>query len=219
MRYRIRVKRINQIFRRGSDYDARLARVAVLFEDLRLERLATAADSIESLDRSGVELRRFYFIRRSIGTLKEFAEALRLLNQSADFGPIRASFGDDAAAKWAKSIRFFERREPYLAKIRNDFGGHFGEEPARFVIEHLHDGPVDFEYESNQAAGTGTARLKFASEIVAISMGRHQLASEPDDHFRMLFRLVLAGYGHAHRCADMLTAFDLWPRFNGVLPA
>ena len=217
-RYRIRVKRINQIFRHGSDYDARLARVAVLYEDLRLENLAASAESIAALDASGVEVRRFYFIRRSIATVREFAEALRLLDQCPDFVPIKNKFDFGRRRMWDKSIRFFARREPYLGRIRNDFGGHFGEEPSRFAINHLHDGVVEFEHASDLSAGTGNVRFKFASEVVAIGMRRHALAEEPGDHFRLMFRLALAGFGHASRCVQTLAVYDLWPRFNGILP-
>jgi hypothetical protein len=60
VRYRVRVKPLNEAFRAGSDLDARLARVAVLYEDLRLETLAASADSIARLDASGREFRKSY---------------------------------------------------------------------------------------------------------------------------------------------------------------
>jgi hypothetical protein len=146
MRYKIRAKRINQIFRHGSDYDSRLARLAVLYEDLRLENLGASAKSIDALDSSGVDVRRVYFIRRSIATVREFAEALRLLDEYPEFAPIRAKFDSQRQTMWGKSNeRFFARREPYFGRIRNDFGGHFGEPAARFAINHLHDGAVAFE--------------------------------------------------------------------------
>ena len=55
MEYRIRVRRLNQIFRHGSELDARIARLTVLYEDLRLENLAASEDSIPKLDESGVD--------------------------------------------------------------------------------------------------------------------------------------------------------------------
>jgi len=218
MRYKIRVKRINQVFRHGSDYDSRLARLAVLYEDLRLENLAASAKSIDALDSSGVDVRGFYFIRRSIATVREFAEALRLLDECPEFAPIRAKFDSERRTMWGKSMRFFARREAYFGRIRNDFGGHFGEPAARFAINHLHDGAVAFEYAADSIKRTGNVRFKFASEVVAIGMKRHALADESHDHFRLMFRLALAGFGHAARCAQTLAVYDLWPRFNGILP-
>ena len=65
----------------GSEYDAKVARVAVLYEDLRLENLAASEPSIPKLDASGADLRQFYFIRRSVATVREFAEALSMLEE------------------------------------------------------------------------------------------------------------------------------------------
>ena len=215
VRYQIRVKPLNRVFRTASEIDARVARVAVLYEDLRLENLAASEESIPKLDASGTDLRRFYFIRRSIGTVREFAEALEMLHQHAHFDEVKSRFDADARRMWDKSVRFFQRRDKDLRDIRNDFGGHFGYRPAWFAINHLHDGPVIFEYAADRGRQRGNVRFKFAGEIVAIGMRRHARADNPVDHFRLMFRLALAGFGHAARCAQILAVYDLWPRFRG----
>ena len=214
MKYRILVKRLNQVFRHGSDLDARVARLAVLFEDLRLETMAASQESIPNLDESGVELRRFYFVRRSIATLREFSEALASLDTHPDFEPTRARFDPVSQIQWSKSIAFFRRWHRYLRDIRNDFGGHFGHAAARFAIDNLHDGGAVFEYAANPLKNTGTVRFKFAWQIVAASMRRHSRADGLADHFRLMFRLVLAAYGHAARCSQILARYDLWLRFS-----
>jgi hypothetical protein len=213
MRYRIRVKRMNQLFRRGSEYDAKVARVAVLYEDLRLENIAASEASIPRLDGSGADLRQFYFIRRSIATVREFAEAVAMLNDDPDFVNLKERFDAEASAMWTKSIRFFRRWNKYLRDIRNDFGGHFGYPPAWFAINHLSDGAVSFEYAADLARQKGNVRFKF--EIVAIGMHRHARAEKVADHFRLMFRLALAGFGHAARCAQIVAVYDVWPRFAG----
>src|SRR6185295_17600985 len=71
----------------GSDtqISARIARVCVLYEDLRIEVLAMAEKRISRLDQNGDRFRRLYFLRRSIASLFEFAEALRLLLSGRNF--------------------------------------------------------------------------------------------------------------------------------------
>ena len=172
MRYRIRVRRINQVFTEGSEYDAKVARVAVLYEDLRLENIAASETSIVRLDESGKNLRQFYFIRRSIATVREFAEALAMLDADPDFERVRHHFDASASAIWTKSIRFFRRWDRHLRDIRNDFGGHFGYSPALFAINHLHDGAVSFEYAADPARQTGNVRFNSPTGLRLGATGR-----------------------------------------------
>ena len=101
--------------------DAYVARLYVLYEDLRIEISAINANSIPSLDipdpaGEGLEYqevgkyRRNYFLRRSIGTLYEFAEGLRLLAACPDFAWVSADFNSDTAAQWNAATGFFSRR-------------------------------------------------------------------------------------------------------------
>ena len=79
------VKELDRVFTNGSLLDAHISRVAVLYEDLRLEMMAASEVSLPTLDTIGMEHRRIYFARRSIGTLRELAEAIRLLDELPEF--------------------------------------------------------------------------------------------------------------------------------------
>ncbi len=214
MLHRVRVKPIDSVFRRGSEYDAKIARVSVLYEDLRLENIAASEAELPRLDGSGREFRQLYFIRRSIGTVREFAEAIAMLDSDEEFKALKAGFDADATRTWSKGVRFFARWNRYLRDVRNDVGGHFGYPPARFAIDNLSDGPVVFEYSIDHANRKANVRLKFASEIVAIGMRRHPRAESSKDHFRLLFRLALAAFGRAAGCARLLAVYDLRVRFE-----
>src|SRR5207245_1022653 len=106
--------------------DAHVARLCVLFEDLRIETYAIIEDSLPTLDFTGEAYRRNYFLRRSIATVVEIAEEIRLLDQLDVFKRIKFSFDEAAFDKWNKAVRFFRRYEPFLELVRNDIGGHFG---------------------------------------------------------------------------------------------
>ena len=74
-------KALKQIFTDdGPELAARVARVCVLFEDLRAEYWEAHEDGPLPLDKLGIEYRRFYFLRRSLVTLDEFAGAISRLN-------------------------------------------------------------------------------------------------------------------------------------------
>lgn len=120
-----------------------MARLCVLFEDLRIELTGLdllAQDAGEDsasnrrFGRTGDQMRRIYFLRRSIGTCWEFAEALRLLDETDGFRPILANFEGPARARWDGSVQYFSLHERFWKNIRNDVGGHFGESAARFAV-------------------------------------------------------------------------------------
>jgi hypothetical protein len=64
---------------------ARIARVCFLHEDLRIELYGIEAETLEDLDIVSVETRRHYFLRRSIATLHEFSEGIRMLDEFPAF--------------------------------------------------------------------------------------------------------------------------------------
>jgi hypothetical protein len=64
----------------------------VLFEDLRVEIAGISAGDLDAMDECGKELRRFYFLRRSIATLHEFGIALQELDQLPSFQPLKEKF-------------------------------------------------------------------------------------------------------------------------------
>ena len=82
-----------RVFKGGKtrQFDAKLARACVLFEDLRIEIRGLAERSLPALDILDPEkdnwltpaltgqYRQFYFIRRSLATLRDFEEAIRLI--------------------------------------------------------------------------------------------------------------------------------------------
>jgi hypothetical protein len=128
--------------------------VCVLFEDLRIEIRGLAERSLPSLDILDPEkenwltpaligkYRQFYFLRRSLATLRDFAEALRLIHNAMDDNPgLRLTFvglTDDAPALWGAAIQFFHDQEAFLKQVRNDIGGHFGFRAAENALSMLH---------------------------------------------------------------------------------
>ena len=63
------------------EFHAIIARLSVLFEDLRIEEYASRPEKLEELDIIGKSYRKMYFLRRSIATLVEFASAIEMLDQ------------------------------------------------------------------------------------------------------------------------------------------
>jgi hypothetical protein len=173
-----------------------------------------AEESITTLDQTGRDFRRSYFFRRSMATLHEFSEALLMLDETDGFAVVKARFDRAKTKGWTKSICFFKRRSQRLKDFRHDFGGHFGYPPSWFAINHLSNTEVAIELASDPVREKANIRFRFVSELVAIGMHRHSKVDDVADHFRSMFRLSLAAYGHSARCSQILAVHDLWARFE-----
>src|SRR5260370_21912695 len=134
IRYKLHAKNLQRVFNDGSLLQAHIARLCVLFEDLRIETYGIIEESLPSLDFTDEAYRRNYFLRRSIATVFELAEELRLLDQLDDFKKIKSSFDKVSLRHWDKAVKFFGRYESYFRRIRNDIGGHFGLNAARYSL-------------------------------------------------------------------------------------
>src|SRR5487761_47777 len=208
----IRIRELSQVFGPppGSPLPACIARLAVLYEDLRIETLAVAETSMPVLDVTDERYRRNYFLRRSIATVVEFAETLRLLDGDVDFQTIRFGFNPEMAKSWAKALRFFAKHEALLQSVRNDIGGHFGQKAARYATANLASGVVG----KIEAKYLRTVHLHFAGEIAATATMRHLSGSTNTRKFLYLLRVVKTSFRHATRCVHLIFFTYLYPRFG-----
>ena len=207
--------------------DAHIARLCVLYEDLRLELLAIAADSIppldilDPLDEAGInpyvgKSRRNYFLRRSIGTLHEFAEGVRLVDTCAAFSEIKAAFDGPTAQMWDSAATFFRTKEAEIKQLRNDVGGHFGSKATIYAVLRLSPDAVGFiEIVAHVKSEPGDFRLRFVGEIAATAFMRHLLGSTSDKKVGAFFTgSLMPGFRHATECVQVIAANYLWHRFG-----
>jgi hypothetical protein len=221
---------LRRVFRSDHEQhliDAYIARLCVLYEDLRIEVFAIKASSIpelDVLDPAGEntdilavgKYRKNYFLRRSVGTLKEFAEGLRLLDDNPEFKKLASSFDKDMETLWKISITFFDSKEELIKKIRNDIGGHFGSDAAIYAISNLLPdaiGTSEFIYDHHNVPRD--PRLHFAGEIAATASLKHLSGANAEEKVAGFIKgLVVEAYRHAAQSVHVLVALYLWPRFG-----
>jgi hypothetical protein len=209
----VRVGCLRDIFSSTDRRDVYIARLTVLFEDLRIELYATAEPSITVLDQTP-GYRHSYFLRKLIATIVEFAEALRLLDDVSSFEQIKRNFPSSELSKWERSIRFFRKSEAFFKKVRNDIGGHFGSEAATYAVENFNlsvIGKIEVAFERDSRADV---RLRCAGEIAAVALGRHLVGNDSEAKLRYLFRRVQVAYRYATISVQSLTYFHLWEKFR-----
>jgi hypothetical protein len=212
----IRVRELRQVFEPLSDsnFEAIIARLAPLYEDLRIELSGIAEDSIAALDVFDVRYRRIYFLRKSLSTLSEFAEAIRQLESCPEFGLVASKFTPEINTYWVRASAFFNRNEHPLKLVRNDIGGHFGLEAARFASQHLHPDAVDGIEMSEPFTKQGRVLLRFSGEVVATAMLRHVWGLNREHQIRRLLKVARIGYRHATRCVHCIVFCYLWDKLG-----
>jgi len=158
--------------------------------------------------------RRNYFLRRSVATLREFAETYRLLSKCSDLQLLTKSFNQVAARRWERALSFFLKHESFFKLVRNDIGGHFGLNAAVYSLSTL--GPTitgKIEYARYRDKGQGV-KLHFASEIAARAHLKHLKGTTEERKLSYLLRRIVVGYRHAIWTADVVVFYYLWPRFG-----
>ena len=220
---------LRRVFRSDEErlIDAYIARLCVLYEDLKIEILAISADSIPNLDvldpvaeytapRNVGKYRRNYFLRRAIATLYEFAEGLRLLSECPDFAPVEPDFDSDAKKEWRTATDFFNQNKGLIKNVRNDIGGHFGSQAAIYAVPNLSlDAAGKIEIERDAPNGRIWAKMHFAGDIAAAALMRHLQGGTPEEQVGgFMDNLLVPGLRYATGCVHILAMHYLWPRFG-----
>jgi hypothetical protein len=217
----LRHARLKRLFPRSIDKlcNSRIAGLCVLFEDLRIEITGlflprTDVDDVRGMiagfDIGGYKLRQLYFLRRSIATCSEFAEAIRLLNESPGFRKLLSHFPADGQTTWRDSVRYFRNHERFWKDIRNDIGGHFGPKAAEFAVDSfLPDAGGAIELHLNHA-GKGGVVLGFASEIAGTALLKHLPGENVEDQIAGLFKEAETAFSHGVRAVECIVTNHIW---------
>jgi hypothetical protein len=78
-----------------------------------------------------------YFLRRSLATLVEFANAIEMLDQRPEFRKLKRKRSPDMLSRWDEAAEYFRQWKEYLSERRADFGGHFDHGSARHAISKI----------------------------------------------------------------------------------
>lgn len=217
--------KLRRVFWEGDrELAIRVARVCVLFEDLRVEWAGALANEDLPLDTLSKRYRRFYFLRRSLVSLNEFCGALNRLNSTKAWKSYVDRHDDKRRRKmWNDAVKFFNATKQTIETIRGDIGGHFPESAAEWSINRLHEdttGALEIHYGDK----TANAKLPFATELVAsviLKTAREredQLSDvEVAKHIQGIFNDVTTGWQHAVAAVQVVIAEYLAPRFRAAV--
>jgi hypothetical protein len=183
----------------NRDLHGHLARLVVLYEDLRIEMHGLRnKEEYALLDDSGFATRQSYFLRRSFATLAEFAEAVRLADECPEFATVlKPTLDAHETATWDAAVAHFKREESSIKKIRNDIGGHFGLPAARYSVDAL-DAVIFSGIECYELTpGVGGVRIRFAPYVANTAMLPNAQGSSMKEQLEYLVDLVNESMAYA----------------------
>jgi len=136
---------LGRVFKDGeSDLLTGIARLAVLYEDLRLEieELRRVDAKPEEERTAADQYRVMYFLRRALSTLIEFRGGLTMVRLTPEFKSASLSTMDEGYI--TKADQYLQQQWPRIKELRNEFGGHVQLPGVRFATQHFSDvvGPL-----------------------------------------------------------------------------
>jgi len=195
-----------------------LARLYVLYEDLKIETLGMAARRRTFLDAAGTRYRLHYFVRAALSTFREAHSAFVGLDQNPDFRRMVLGVMDaEAKAEVKAAIKFFGKNAAQIRKARNLVGGHFSKKAAQSALASLAvDDPTSkVEIEANRA-GTGAGiTLHFAEEIAlrAMTSGAEK-GQDAVEYYRSLAIMLAEAHGHFARAMHRISLVRVIPQLG-----
>lgn len=212
-----RVKRLQAVFSPDDEVSAIVARLSVLFEDLRIEFTAAQIENCSELDLLHDRTYRVvYFLRRSTVTLVEFNGCFDLLDRHPSFRPLVARFDSQSREWWESAGAFFRGQKSFLKRIRDDYGGHFQLSHAKEILAEIHPDAVGtLEFRFDHVKSTVDVRLHYAYELVANGLVLHRGETDEQPYVRQLFETITNGWKHCADVLHVLVRYFVLPRFGG----
>ena len=197
---------LGRIFGGGqSELLTHIARLSVVYEDLRLEigELKRLADG--PLD----EYRVMYFLRRALTTLIEFRGGLTQLRGCGEFKSARLSALDAKYIEEADRCLQDEVIADLFKGLRDDLGGHVQVAGVKLALGSLSG--VDGEVMWNCSSDDFGLELHFAKDIVSVAILK-KLPGGPDVRSELTgaLKTLFDAYGHMQGAVNALVHAFLW---------
>ena len=213
-----RLGNLGAIFKEGeSDLLNCIARLSVLYEDLRLEttELANMRAKLDETGEVDHKYRVVYFLRRVFTTLSEFGGILNDVPTKVEFNQASLPAMDSAMDSVKRSNGYFQPRMHRINEFRNEFGAHVKPAGVEFAIRHLSDVTGKVTWNSSYKICTFRLECDFATDIIrgAIS-SKLQHGADVRTKFKSALEMVSQAFEHAEAAIAALVDAFLWDRFG-----
>lgn len=189
------------------DLVAHVLTLAVLFEDLRFE--------LESFDGDAKHHHNLYFLRRSSGTLREFADCIRRMNGLACFEGVRKRFSSEQRGEWNTAVAFLKVHKARIDNERNVYGGHVSHGAVQKAVASFPYGEnqsMEMHWIERDGASHAGPTFHFAGDVMTRVMLNGKPAGQDELlYFRELLEFMVDGFKRATTCVALVTNHYLGP--------
>jgi hypothetical protein len=211
-----RVGNLGQVFRDGqSELLVGIARLCVLYEDLRLEleELHIVDEKPEDERSSADQYRVMYFLRRALSTLIEFRGGLTTVCKTSEFK--RATLTALDTRYIVQADQFLQSHWDRLKELRNEFGGHIKLPGVQFATEHFSDVFGSVTWNPARDAWLVALECDFAGHIVAGAISsKLNAGTDVRAELQAALGVISEGFVHAQAAMVALVHSFLWERFG-----
>ena len=213
-----RIAELRRVFRSGqSELLNGIARLAILYEDLRLEM-----GEFRSLHRSVIELgepdmdqRVSYFLRRSLATLVEFRGGLTVVRMTEEFKKAEPALTALDARCIVDADKFFQQNWTQIKDLRNEFAGHIKAGAVDFAMKHLSNEVGKVTWNPDPDGWTVGIECDFAGIVLAgVISSKLQAGADVRTELRHALEVISQGFNHAQGAMCALVHAFLWDSFG-----
>ena len=213
-----RVAELRSVFRDGqSELLNCVARLAILYEDLRLE-----IKEFQGLHRIVIELgeddednRAVYFLRRALETLVEFGSGLNMLRRTDEFKKAAPGLTALDAKYIADADKFIQQNWTRIKELRNEFAGHIQAEAVTFAVKHLTTEVGKVTRNPDPDAWTVGIECHFAGILMAgVLSSTVESDGDVREELRKAIEVMSQGFNHVQGAMAALVHAFLWDSFG-----
>jgi hypothetical protein len=207
---------LGRVFKDGeSELLVGIARLSVLYEDLRLElaELHEVNTKPEEERTAADQYRVMYFLRRALSTLIEFRGGLTTVCLTQEFK--NATLSSWESAYIARADSFLQAHWDKLKALRNEFGGHVKLPGITFATEHFSDVVGSVTWNRSREEWSMGLECDFAGHVVAGAISSKLVAgTDVRTELHTALSIISDGFLHAQAAMVALVHAFLWDRFG-----
>lgn len=209
---------LGRVFKEGeSEALNGVARLSVLYEDLRLElnELKQLAHKLQETGKVEGEFRVAYFMRRALVTLVEFRRGLTMVRKTAEFKQAQPFLPNLHSKSLLEADQYFQQNEKRIKEFRNEFGGHVQSAGIGFATKHLSNVVGSVAWNRSSDGWTIGLECHFAADLVSGAITSRLVGgADVKDELTKAMHVIIEGFNHVQAATCALVHAFLWDRFG-----
>jgi hypothetical protein len=196
-----------------------IARLSVLYEDLRIE-IASLLPENQPSDGNPLDFsyRHVYFLRRSLATLMEFQSGLTQIAGLPEFKQSAPRLSKLDSRYINAANRYFQKHNLRIKELRNELGGHIQQDAVDYALSNFPSdlvGSVTWSEKSGIEPPHFGLELHFAGAVVGGAVqSTLQSSANVEQEMKGALEITIGSYVHVYGATAALVHAFLWDKFG-----